>query len=66
LVIVVLLVALGYGGWRFYIDRQTVEASAAFDSAMKAYQGRIGVAPDPALPMIPSMPTKRHAHRMLR
>jgi len=41
----------GYGGWRFYIDRQTVEASAAFDSAMKAYR-RIGVAPDPALPMI--------------
>jgi len=23
-VIVVLLVAVGYGGWRFYIDRQTV------------------------------------------
>jgi len=52
-VVVVLLVALGYGGWRFYIDRQTVEASIAFDSAMKAYQGRVGVAPDPALPNEP-------------
>src|SRR6476660_7578302 len=49
-VLVVLLAALGYGGWRFYIDRQTVEASGAFDSAMKAYQGRVGVASDPALP----------------
>jgi hypothetical protein len=52
-VVVVLLVALGYGGWRFYIDRQTVEASIAFDRAMKAYQGRVGVAPDPALPNEP-------------
>ena len=52
-VIVVLLVALGYGGWRFYIDRQTVEASMAFDNAMKAYQGRVAVAPDPALPNEP-------------
>jgi predicted negative regulator of RcsB-dependent stress response len=53
LVIVVLLVALGYGGWRFYIDRQTVQASAEFDNAMKAYQGRVGVAPDPAVPNDP-------------
>ena len=52
-VVVVLLVALGYGGWRFYIDRQTVEASAALDSAMKAYQGRVGVAPDPSVPNEP-------------
>jgi predicted negative regulator of RcsB-dependent stress response len=52
-VIVVLLVALGYGGWRFYIDRQTVEGSMAFDNAMKAYQGRVAVAPDPALPNDP-------------
>jgi len=52
-VVVVLLVALGYGGWRFYIDRQTVEASIAFDSAMKVYQGRVGVVPDPALPNEP-------------
>ena len=52
-VFVALVVALGYGGWRFYVDRQTVEASAAFDTAMKAYQGRIGSAPDPADPNEP-------------
>ena len=52
-VILVLAVALGYGGWRFHIDRQTVEASAAFDTAMKAYQGRIASAPDPAEPNEP-------------
>jgi len=57
-VVVVLLVALGYGGWRYYIDRQTVEASMAFDSAMKAYQGRVGVAPDPALPNEPVYPNE--------
>jgi hypothetical protein len=53
LVTLVLAIALGYGGWRFYIDRQTVEASSAFDVAMKAYQGRIGTAPDPAEPNEP-------------
>jgi len=52
-VFVALVVALGYGGWRFYVDRQTVEASAAFDTAMKAYQGRIASAPDPAEPNEP-------------
>src|SRR6266851_6155389 len=47
---VALVVALGYGGWRFYVDRQTVEASAAFDTGMRAYQGRIGATADPADP----------------
>src|SRR6266446_2475409 len=47
-VLVALFVALGYGGWKFYIDRQTVEASAAFDAAMKSYQGRIASAPNPS------------------
>jgi len=55
-VIVILVVALGYGGWRFYIDRQTVEASAAFDTGMKAYQGRIAPAPDPNEPNEPVYP----------
>jgi hypothetical protein len=49
-VILVLAAALGYGGWHFYIDHQTVQASSAFDDAMKAYQGRIGAAADPAEP----------------
>ena len=52
-VLVALFVALGYGGWKFYIDRQTVEASAAFDAATKAYQGRIASAADPADPNQP-------------
>jgi hypothetical protein len=55
-VILVLAVALGYGGWRFYVDRQTVEASAAFDTGMKAYQGHIASAPDPAEPNEPFYP----------
>ena len=49
-VLVALFVALSYGGWKFYIDRQTVDASAVFDVAMKAYQGRIASAPDPSDP----------------
>jgi predicted negative regulator of RcsB-dependent stress response len=52
-VIVILAVALGYGGWRFYFDRQTVQASGEFDIAMKAYQGRVGTSPDPADPNEP-------------
>ena len=52
-VIAALVAALGWGGWRFYIDRQTVEASAAFDTGMKAYQGRIAATPDPADPNEP-------------
>ena len=53
LVAVVLVIAIGYGGWRFYIDRQTGQASIALDAATKAYQGRIGAAPDPADPSEP-------------
>ena len=53
LVIVALVVAIGYGGWRFYVERQTVQASSEFDNAMKAYQGRVGVAPDPSAPNEP-------------
>jgi hypothetical protein len=55
-IIAALVVGLGYGGWRFYIDRQTVQASTSFDGAMKAYQGRIGSAPDPADPNEPVYP----------
>jgi hypothetical protein len=57
-VVVILAIALGYGGWRFYIDRQTVQASSAFDAAMRAYQGRIGTAPDPADPTEPVYPNE--------
>lgn len=50
LVVMILVAALGYGGWRLYIDRQTGQASISFDAGMKAYQGRIGTGPDPADP----------------
>ena len=43
-VVVILIVALGYGGWSIYHDRQTGTASAAFNEAMKAYSGRVGPA----------------------
>ena len=51
-----LVVAAVYGGWRIYNDRKTVEASAAFDAAQKAYSARIG---PPALgePVDPSEPS---------
>jgi len=52
-VILALAVALGYTGWHFYIQRQTEAASVDFDAAMKAYQGRIASAPDPAEPNEP-------------
>ena len=55
-VLVALFTALGYGGWKFYIDRQTVQASAALDTAMKAYQGRIASAADPSDPSAPFFP----------
>ena len=45
---VVLIIAAGYGGWSVYHERQTAAASAAFDTAMKAYSGHMGTSPDPA------------------
>jgi predicted negative regulator of RcsB-dependent stress response len=52
----VLVVVVAYGGWTIYNDRQTAAASEAFDTAMKAYSGRIGGAPDPAEPSDVSYP----------
>jgi tetratricopeptide (TPR) repeat protein len=50
---VVLVIGLGYGGWRFYIDRQTVQASGALEMGMKAFQGRIAASADPSDPSAP-------------
>lgn len=58
-IIALLVVALGYGGWRFYFDRKTAEAASAFDLAQKAYQGRIGP-PNPADPSEPVYPDEMH------
>ncbi|MFI5093588.1 MAG: tol-pal system YbgF family protein [Candidatus Acidiferrales bacterium] len=49
-ILVVVIVAVSYAGWRFYTDRKTLQASAALDVAMKAYSARIGTAPDPSDP----------------
>jgi predicted negative regulator of RcsB-dependent stress response len=51
--LVVLVVAAGYGGWSVYKERQTAAASAAFDTAMRAYSGRVGAAA-PSEPVDPS------------
>ena len=53
-VAVALALAIGYFGWRFYIDRQTAQASVEFDAATRAYQGRIGPAAPGADPTEPS------------
>src|SRR5579863_9196142 len=50
IVIAALLVVLGVFGWRTYTSRQTVKASAAFDSSMTVFQAPIptaGVPPQP-------------------
>jgi predicted negative regulator of RcsB-dependent stress response len=57
-VLAVVIVAVGYFGWRFYTDRQTVQATAALDIATKAYSARIGAVPDPNDPSEPFYPTE--------
>jgi tetratricopeptide (TPR) repeat protein len=51
--VVILVVVSIYGGWRIQHDRKTVQASAAYDGAMKLYGARIGGTPDPADPSEP-------------
>ena len=55
-ILAIVVVAVGYFGWRFYIDRQTVQATAALDLATKAYSARIGAVPDPNDPSEPFYP----------
>ncbi|HMD10308.1 MAG TPA: tetratricopeptide repeat protein [Candidatus Acidoferrum sp.] len=57
-VLAVVIVAVGYFGWRFYTDRQTVQATAALDIATKAYSARIGAVLDPNDPSEPFYPTE--------
>ena len=52
----ILVVVAGWGAWSVYRDRQTAAASAAFDTAMKAYSARIGGTPDPNDPRDISYP----------
>ena len=48
--LVILAGAIAYGSWTVYHDRQTATATVDLDSAMKAYNGRIGGQPDPQDP----------------
>src|SRR5260370_8629985 len=58
-VFVALVAALAYGGWRFYVGRQTVGSSAAFDTALKAFPSPHRATPCPCHPNHPAPP---HAH----
>jgi predicted negative regulator of RcsB-dependent stress response len=57
-ILAVVIVIIGYFGWRFYTDRKTVQATAALDIATKAYTARIGATPDPNDPSEPFYPTE--------
>lgn len=54
----VVVIGVVYGGYHFYIDRKTVQATAALDVAMKAYSARIAPAPDPSDPREPFYATE--------
>ena len=58
-ILAAVIVAVGYGGWRFYTDRMTVQASALLDVAMKSYSARIGTVPDPSDPGELLFPTEQ-------
>lgn len=45
--VIVAVVIIG-GGWRIYLERRNVNASAAFEEAMKIYNARIRAAGEPA------------------
>jgi predicted negative regulator of RcsB-dependent stress response len=47
LLAIALVIALGVFGWRLYSERQNVKASAAFDTAMQAFSGRVITAGQP-------------------
>jgi predicted negative regulator of RcsB-dependent stress response len=54
--LVIAAVAVGYFGWKLYDKRQTDAASAALDTAMKAYNGRVAGTPEAGMPD-PTEPT---------
>jgi predicted negative regulator of RcsB-dependent stress response len=43
-VTLILVIVVGYAGWKFYSDRQTLQASVGLDDAMKTFGARIGLA----------------------
>jgi len=59
LIAVILAVVIGYAGWKFYSDRQTLQASADLDEAMKTYNARVGLANASAEPGDISYPSEQ-------
>ena len=59
LVAVILIIVVGYAGWKFYSDRQTLQASAALDEAMKTFNARVGLANPSPEPGELSYPTEQ-------
>lgn len=47
---VALVIVLAIAGWRYWSERQTVEAQAAFEKAMKTFQARIRAVGEPEDP----------------
>lgn len=58
LVAVILAIVIAYAGWKFYSDRQTLQASAALDEAAKTYNARIGLHNPAADPSDIAFPTE--------
>ncbi len=48
--LVLILAAAGYLGWKFYSDRQTAQAQVALDEAMKVYNSPVATAGQPVMP----------------
>jgi len=49
-VLALIVIASAYLGWKFYSDRQTTQAQAALDDAMKIFNAPVAVPGQPALP----------------
>jgi len=49
-VIAAAVLAIGFFGWRYYSERQTLKAAAGFNDAMKLFQARVRAPNEPAEP----------------
>jgi predicted negative regulator of RcsB-dependent stress response len=47
-IVAIAVVVVAVFGWRFYSERETVKAAAAYDDAMKVFKARIRTAGEPA------------------
>jgi predicted negative regulator of RcsB-dependent stress response len=48
--LLVIVIAAGYLGWKLYSDRQNAQAQAAFDDAMKIFNAPLAIPGQPTLP----------------